>query len=78
MAKGLGTPLAMTALDQALEVRRPSKGSLIHHSDRGIQYASNDYRQRLQLRNLSKWSQPWGPLQHSRLGKPTFYPSETG
>jgi transposase InsO family protein len=33
LAEGLGTSLAMTALDQALEVRRPPKGSLIHHSD---------------------------------------------
>lgn len=34
--------LCLTALKRALESRRPS-GRLIHHSDRGSQYASNDY-----------------------------------
>src|SRR5256712_7491385 len=31
--------LAIAALSMALEARRPTPGSLIHHSDRGIQYA---------------------------------------
>ena len=37
LAEGLGASLAVQALDQALAARRPPKGSLIHHSDRGIQ-----------------------------------------
>ncbi len=35
--------LAMTALQRALDTRRPAPG-LIHHTDRGSQYASQDYR----------------------------------
>ena len=34
--------LAVDALDQAIEARDPPPG-LIHHSDRGVQYASGDY-----------------------------------
>jgi putative transposase len=35
--------LALAALDRALQLRRPSPG-LVHHSDRGSPYASDDYR----------------------------------
>jgi putative transposase len=35
--------LALRALDQALRVRRPRAG-LVHHTDRGSPYASDDYR----------------------------------
>jgi len=35
--------LAVAALTMALEARRPHPGSLIHHSDRGIQYACLEY-----------------------------------
>ena len=38
--------LVIEALDQALKRRRPPVG-LIHHSDRGCQYASQQYRQAL-------------------------------
>ncbi|OMF36901.1 transposase [Paenibacillus sp. FSL H8-0548] len=40
------TDLVLAALDQAYEAKKPSKG-LIHHSDRGSQYASEEYRKRL-------------------------------
>ena len=36
----------LSALDAALETRRPPPG-LIHHSDRGAQHASRLYRERL-------------------------------
>jgi transposase InsO family protein len=39
--------LVLSALDMALTVRRPSE-QLLHHSDRGSQYASKDYRSRLE------------------------------
>jgi len=42
----LETPLVLTALMRALATRRVTRG-LIHHSDRGSQYASGAYRQRL-------------------------------
>lgn len=42
----LATTLPLAALDMALKQRRPTAG-LVHHSDRGVQYASLAYRQRL-------------------------------
>jgi transposase InsO family protein len=42
---------AVQALQRALAKRRPAKG-LIHHSDRGIQYACQSYRQLLQTAGL--------------------------
>jgi transposase InsO family protein len=39
----LQASLAISALDMALQARRPKPGSLIHHSDRGVQYACGDY-----------------------------------
>jgi transposase InsO family protein len=38
----LQASLAVAALTMALAERRPPYGSLIHHSDRGVQYACND------------------------------------
>jgi transposase InsO family protein len=35
--------LTVAALRMALAARRPTYGSLIHHSDRGVQYACPDY-----------------------------------
>ena len=43
----IDTRLALAALDRALAARRPARG-LIHHSDRGVQYASTDYVARLE------------------------------
>jgi len=42
----LATTLPLAALDMALTQRKPPTG-LVHHSDRGVQYASAAYRQRL-------------------------------
>jgi putative transposase len=39
----LQASLATAALGMALAARRPAPGSLIHHSDRGVQYACGDY-----------------------------------
>ena len=44
--------LALQALDQALKARRPSIG-MIHHSDRGSPYASDDYRHALKARDIT-------------------------
>jgi putative transposase len=40
------TRLTLTALQSAVQKRRPTAG-LLHHSDRGCQYTSHEYRQRL-------------------------------
>jgi transposase InsO family protein len=45
------TELVLSALDMALGRRRPPRG-LIHHSDRGSQYAAADYRERLDQHGL--------------------------
>jgi transposase InsO family protein len=39
----LRAELPLKALDMAVQTRRPPPKSLIHHSDRGVQYACNDY-----------------------------------
>jgi transposase InsO family protein len=39
----LQASLAIAALRMAIAARRPVPGSLIHHSDRGVQYACKDY-----------------------------------
>jgi putative transposase len=46
MGETLATSLPLAALEMALTHRKPS-GGLVHHSDRGVQYASDAYRQRL-------------------------------
>ncbi len=47
LSKRIDAHLALDALDTALAAREVSPG-LIHHSDRGVQYASTMYVQRLQ------------------------------
>ena len=39
--------LVLAALFMAIDARRPAPGTLLHHSDRGVQYACDDYRQAL-------------------------------
>ncbi len=47
MANHLQASLAIEALDMALACRVIAPGGLIHHSDRGVQYACGDYVERL-------------------------------
>ena len=51
MGTTLERSLAINALTDALQRRRPAPG-LIHHSDRGSQYASRDYQQVLTAHGL--------------------------
>ncbi|TDR33600.1 putative transposase [Tahibacter aquaticus] len=41
------TDFVLDALEQALYARQPTQGGLIHHSDRGVQYVSIRYTERL-------------------------------
>jgi putative transposase len=41
------TDFVLDALEQAVYARRPAQGALIHHSDRGVQYVSIRYTERL-------------------------------
>jgi len=52
LATHLRAELAIEALDMAIAARRPAPGSLIHHSDRGVQYACGDYSARLKAHDI--------------------------
>ena len=47
LSRSIDTRLTLAALNHALATRQPGPG-LIHHSDRGVQYASGDYVARLE------------------------------
>jgi len=47
LSRQISTRLTVAALEMAIERRQPQPG-LIHHSDRGVQYASSDYVSRLE------------------------------
>lgn len=51
MADHMRAELALSALAMAISARQPARG-LIHHSDRGVQYASTAYRNTLQSQGL--------------------------
>lgn len=48
MADHLRASLALDALEMALAARQVFRGALVHHSDRGTQYACGDYIARLE------------------------------
>jgi len=54
--------LAIAALEQAIARRRPRPGTLIHHSDRGVQYACGDYTALLKAHDIQ--------ASMSRVGNP--------
>lgn len=45
MSDRLTTPLVTEAMKNAIEIRRPQTDTLIHHSDRGCQYTSDDFQE---------------------------------
>jgi transposase InsO family protein len=61
----LGNRLAVGALEQALEKRQPPPG-LVHHSDRGLQYASAEYAAILEEhRMVPSMSRPANPYDNA-------------
>ena len=62
MSDSNDTTLALAALDRALRLRKPAPG-LIHHSDRGSPYGSDDYIARLDqfgiTRSMSRKGDCW-------------------
>lgn len=52
LSRQLDTELALAALRAAVAHRRPQPGTCIHHSDRGAQYASFQYRKALEAFGL--------------------------
>jgi putative transposase len=60
--------VTVAALDQALKARKPPRGSLIHHSDRGVQYASLTYRGRLAEHDVAvSMSRPGNPFDNAKV-----------
>ena len=58
--------LALAALDMAVAARRPPPG-LIHHSDRGVQYASAEYADRLGASGFQRsMSRPGNPYDNAK------------
>ena len=56
----------MAAFERALARRRPQPG-LVHHSDRGVQYASQDYPDWLQQHTITiSMSRVGNPYDHAR------------
>lgn len=53
MADHMQVDLVSDALKMALEYRQPARDQLVHHSDRGVQYASDDYQQILSRHGIS-------------------------
>ena len=53
ISDSLATPLVSAALRNAIQARRPDTHSLLHHSDRGSQYTSDDYQQTLRTLNIT-------------------------
>ncbi len=67
LAPYLDASLAVEALDHALADRKPKPGSLVHHSDRGVQYASTEYRQRLASHDITvSMSRPGNPYDNAK------------
>ena len=58
----LQAALAIAAIDMAIAQRRPTPGTLIHHSDRGVQYACGDYTAILKAHDIQ--------ASMSRVGNP--------
>ena len=62
LARYLDARLSLAALQMALQTRRFTAGQLIHHSDRGVQYACHDYVRVLQQHQIR--------ISMSRIGNP--------
>lgn len=63
LSRDIDTRLALAALDKALTERSGADlTGLIHHSDRGVQYASQEYVERLQAHSIQ--------ISMSRTGNP--------
>ena len=65
LGRTLAASLAVTALEQAIAQRQPPPG-LVHHSDRGLQYASEEYARVLRLHAITpSMSRPANPYDNA-------------
>jgi putative transposase len=66
LSRSLGDGLALKALGKAIAERQPAPG-LIHHSDRGVQYASWEYAALLEKHQMvASMSRPGNPYDNAR------------
>jgi transposase InsO family protein len=65
LERTLAASLAVAALEQAIEQRQPQLG-LVHHSDRGLQYASEEYAKVLRSHGIvPSMSRPANPYDNA-------------
>lgn len=76
LRRSLEAALALEALHMALRQRRPKPG-LVHHSDRGVQYASQDYAAELKQHgirsSMSRTASPYDNAQAESFIKTLKY-----
>jgi putative transposase len=66
LSRSLSSGLALRALKQAIAMRQPSPG-LVHHSDRGAQYACGEYVELLEKHQMvASMSRPGNPYDNAR------------
>jgi len=66
LSRSLSNAVAVKALQQAIAMRQPSLG-LVHHSDRGVQYASREYAALLEKHQMvASMSRPGNPYDNAR------------
>jgi transposase InsO family protein len=66
LSRSLGSGLALRALEKAIAERQPPPG-LVHHSDRGSQYASRVYVELLEKHQMvASMSRPGNPYDNAR------------
>ena len=53
ISESLATPLVNEALKKAIESRRPNTEQLLHYSDRGCQYTSDEYHRVLKTMSIT-------------------------
>jgi putative transposase len=77
LSRQIDTELTLAALQMAINTRSPWPPGLIHHSDRGVQYAATDYTQMLddhQIRiSMSRKGNPYDNAQCERFMKTLKY-----
>jgi putative transposase len=65
ISRNIDTELTLAALRQAIQTRHPKPG-VVHHSDRGIQYAAHDYVEELRAHGLiPSMSRPGNPYDNA-------------
>jgi putative transposase len=67
ISRQIDTQLTLAALRSAVAHRRPARDSCIHHTDRGSQYASDEYRKELKKFGLiGSMSSPANPYHNAQ------------